>query len=169
MKLRYISILLFALIASAASVYGQATTFSDPNVDYTFQIPDEKWKLVKSGASGDDVEFVYVYRNDGHLEIRKISSPRATPMADLIKEQEDKLQFIQGYVPGKQENFVGKLNGSVFNYEFIRAGRAMSGRFYFLRSGDTVYLLRFTGFQDSLRSLRAQTDVFGRTFELKKN
>jgi hypothetical protein len=159
--------LLIGLIAASAAL-GQATTFSDVNVDYTFQIPEPKWKMVKSGAAGN-VEFVYGDRNDGHLEIRKISSPRATPMADVIKEQEDKLQFMQGYVAGKQENFNGKLNGSVFNFEFLRSGRALSGRYYFIRSGDTIYLLRFTGFQDSLRALRAQTDAIARTFEPKRS
>jgi len=90
-------------------------------------------------------------------------------MADLIKDQEEKLQFQPGYVAGKQENFNGKLNGAIFNYEFLRAGRAMSGRMYILRSGDSVYLLRFTGFQDSLRAIRTNTDAIGRTFEVKKS
>jgi hypothetical protein len=160
--------LLIGLIA-AATAFGQANPFNDVNVDYTFQIPDEKWKMVKSGATGGNVEFVYGDRNDGHLEVRKISSPRTTPMADVIKEQEDKLQFIPGYVAGKQENFNGKLNGSIFNYEFIKSGRAMSGRIYFLRAGDSVYLLRFTGFQDSLRSIRTHTDSIARTFEPKRS
>lgn len=159
--------LLIGLIAAFAA-FGQATPFTDVNVDYTFQIPDSKWKMVKSGAAGN-VEFVYADRNDGHLEVRKLNSPRATPMADVIQEQEDKLQFQPGYVAGKQENFNGKLSGAIFNYEFVRSGRAMSGRMYILRSGDTVYLLRFTGFQDSLRSIRAQTDVIGRTFEVKRS
>jgi hypothetical protein len=166
MKFARLSFGLLIGLFAASAAFGQTTTFSDPNVDFTFQIPDAKWKMVKSGGAGN-VEFVYADRNDGHLEIRKLSSPRSTPMADIIKEQEDKLQFNQGYVSGKQENFNGKLNGSIFNFEYVKSGRAMSGRYYFLRTGDTIYLLRFSGFQDSLRSIRAQTDVIARTFEQK--
>lgn len=162
-----ISTLLVALCACFA--FGQSSAFNDPNADYTFQIPDEKWKVVKTPAAGGSVELVYGDRNDGHLEVRRLASPQNTPMADVIRDQEDKLQFKPGYVAGKQENFVGKLTGTVFNFEFVHSGRAMSGRYYFLRSGDAIYLLRFTGFQDSLRSIRPLTDSIARTFSVKKS
>lgn len=168
MKLVKLSLGFFTLLMSAAAVFGQATPFADVNVDYTFQIPDSKWKVVKTGSAGN-VELVYGDRNDGHVEIRKLASPRNTPMGDVIRDQEEKLQFQPGYVAGKQEAFNGKLNGAIFNYEFLRSGRAMSGRIYILRAGDSVYLLRFTGFQDSLRSIRTHTDSIGRSFEVKKN
>jgi hypothetical protein len=46
----------------------------------------------------------------------------------------------------------------------------MSGRFYFLKADDTnVYVLRFTGMRDQLRSIRNQTDLIARTFEIKKS
>jgi hypothetical protein len=156
------------VFACAAAAFAQSNAFTDVNVDYTFQLPDGKWKVVKNAASGGNVEFVYGDRNDGHLEIRKQSAPANTPMADIIRDQEDKLQFKPGYVAGKQENFVGKLRGTVFSFEFVQSGRAMSGRYYFLRSGDSVYVLRFTGFQDSLRSIRPDTDLMARSFEVKK-
>ncbi len=170
MRSANIALIAFAVVTLTVVSFGQTTTFSDPNVEYTFQIPDARWKQVRSASAGSNVEFVYVDRNDGHLEVRKAASPRTTPMADIIKNQaEDKLQFVPGYVAGKQENFNGKLSGSIFNYEFVKSGRAMSGRIYFLRAGDTVYLLRFTGFQDSLRSIRTDTDVIARTFDVKRS
>jgi hypothetical protein len=158
------SIAIIGVCAFAA--FAQANNFSDPGIEFSFEIPNAKWKQVGSTSSGN-VEMVYVDRNDGHLEIRKVTSPRNTPMADVIKDQEDKLQFRPGYVTGKQENFNGKLQGSVFNFEFVKSGRAMSGRYYFLRSGDRVYILRFEGFQDTLRSIRPQTDTIARTFSVK--
>jgi hypothetical protein len=165
MKLLW-SIAIITAFAFAASA--QANNFNDPGVDYSFEIPNSKWKQVGSTSSGN-VELVYTDRNDGHLEVRWVASPRNTPMADVIKDQEDKLQFRPGYVTGKQENFSGKLAGAVFNFEFVRSGRAMSGRYYLLRAGDRVYILRFEGFQDSLRSIRAQTDTIARTFEIKRS
>ena len=155
------------IIFAAFSAFAQTNSFSDPSVEYSFEIPNAKWKQVGSTSSGN-VELVYSDRNDGHLEVRKVASPRNTPMADVIKDQEDKLQFRPGYVTGKQENFNGKLQGSVFNFEFVKSGRAMSGRYYFLRWNDRIYILRFEGFQDSLRSIRPQTDTIARTFEVKR-
>jgi hypothetical protein len=44
----------------------------------------------------------------------------------------------------------------------------MSGRFYFLKADDTtVYILRFTGLRDGLRTIRNQVDSIARTFKVK--
>lgn len=165
-----------ALFAIAVAVFGvvsaypQATRFSDPNSDYAFDVPDAKWKMtVKPSPTSPNVEYVYADRNFGHLEIRRLNATRDTPMTDIIRGEEQKLQFLPGFVAGKTENFRGRLAGNIFNFEFVRNGRPMSGRFYFLRADDnTVYLLRFTGFTDRLRSIQNQTDAIGRTFQLNK-
>lgn len=172
MKISRVSIffsIALSLIAGV-SAYGQFGTFSDPNADYTFDLPDEKWKMtVKPSATKPNVEYVFADRNDGHLEVRKLNVAKGSILADIIRDEELKLQFLPGYVAGRDENFSGHLRGSVFNFEFVRAGRPMSGRFYFLRPNDsTVYVLRFTGHRDKLRSIRNQTDSIGRTFEIQK-
>jgi hypothetical protein len=157
--------LLFAL-----PVLAQDEKFNDANVDYTFELPDSKWKMtVKPSVTSPNVEYVYIERNDGHLEVRKLISPASALLPDIIRGEEQKLQFLPGYVAGKEENFGGFLKGTVFNFEFVRAGRPMSGRFYFLKAqGNTIYVLRFTAFSDKLRSIRNQTDSIARTFTLKK-
>jgi len=44
----------------------------------------------------------------------------------------------------------------------------MSGRYYFLIADpNTVYVLRFSGFTDKLKSIRNQTDSMARTFAVK--
>ena len=44
----------------------------------------------------------------------------------------------------------------------------MSGRIYFLKADSTtVYVLRFTGEKDKLRSIRNQTDSIARSFKIK--
>ncbi len=160
-----IYLLLFAVLFSADAISAQTETFSDPNVEYTFEVPDPRWKMtVKPSATSPNVEYVFTDRNDGHLEVRKLSPTKNAQLTDVIRDEEQKLRFLQGYVAGREETFRGKLNGTVFNFEFVRAGRAMSGRFYFLRAGDDVYLLRFTGHRDSLRTIRTFTDIIGRTF-----
>ena len=160
-----LSPILLALFA-VSSAFGQIGNFSDPDVDYSFDIPDERWKLtLKPSPAKPNVEYVFIDRNDGHLEVRKLTLAKDAILGDVLRDEELKLQFLPGFVAGKEENFTGRLRGTIYNFEFVRAGRPMSGRFYFLRAdGDTLYVLRFTGFRDRLRSIRNQTDSIARTF-----
>ncbi len=170
---RYRYSVLFALFAGfvfAGDVAAQSDSFSDPDVEYVFELPDERWKMtVKPSTTTPNVEYVYGDRTEGHLEVRRLSLPARGIVSDVIKDEEQKLQFLPGFVAGKEEQFGGFLKGNVFNFEFVRAGRPMSGRFYFLKASDSsVYVLRFTGFRDKLRSIRNQTDSIARTFNIKK-
>lgn len=158
-----------SIVVASIPILGQ-TTFNDDNVPYTFEIPEPTWRMtVKPTAQNQTVEYVYGDRMDGLLEIRKITTSPNEPISDVIsREQEQRLQFIPGYVSGREENFSGALKGKVFNFEFVRSGRTMSGRFYFLRADDTtVYVLRFTGEKDKLRLIRNQLDIIARTFKIK--
>lgn len=158
-------------LAFGAVTFAQSQTFSDVNVEYTFELPEPTWKMVvKPSVNSPNVEYVYADRQDGHLEIRKLSSKPGELMSDVIqRDQEQKLQFLPGFVAGKEENFVGNLKGKAFNYEFVRAGKNMSGRFYYLKADDSnVYVLRFTGGRDKLRNIRNQVDSIARTFKPKK-
>ncbi len=71
MNRRSLLLLPFAvLIAGLISVPAQNAEFADPNVEYGFDIPDAKWKMtVKPSATMPNVEYVFVDRNDGHLEV----------------------------------------------------------------------------------------------------
>jgi len=168
-KHRLISAL--AMIAlSCMAVFAQDQIFTDPAVEYSFTIPDTGWKAsVRPSSTNPNVEYVYGDRRDGHLIVRKLSVQKNAILTDVIQDEaQNKLQFLPGYVAGKEENFNGKLRGSAFNYEYVSAGHPMAGRIYFLRANDTtVYTLRFTGPKDGLRSLRNQTDQIARTFSVK--
>ncbi len=164
-----ISVFALFLATFASFAFGQNETFSAPNVDYSFTLPDARWKLtVKPSDTSPNVEYVYIDRTLGHLEVRKIATRKDILMTDTIRDEEQKLQFLPGYVAGKEENFAGKHRGVIFNFEFVRTGRAMSGRMYFLRVNDTtIYIIRFTGQKDSLRSIQNQTDSIARTFTVR--
>src|SRR5688500_16846897 len=124
-RLSIIFSLATALLA-VTSAFGQAGVFSDPGVDYTFDIPDERWKMtVKPSAAKPNVEYVFVDRNDGHLEVRKVTVAQNALIGDIVRDEEEKLQFLPGYVAGPDENFVGRHRGAIFNFEFVRAGRPM--------------------------------------------
>ncbi len=156
-------------VFGAVSAVAQVESFSDPNVEYSFDVPDPKWKMtVKPSATSPNVEYVFIDRRDGHLEVRKLTVAKNALMSDIMRDEEQKLQFLPGYVAGREEQFSGRLKGSIFNYEFVRGGRNTSGRFYFLRLNEnTVYVLRFTGERDKLRSIRHHTDSIARTFSVK--
>ena len=153
----------------AVAAFAQ-TTFTDSNVNYTFDLPSASWKMtVKPSPISPNVEYVYNDKSDGHLEIRKITIKKGEMLSDTIESEEQRLQFQPGYVRGKEEVFEGKLKGKIFNYEFIRSGRNMSGRIYLLKADDTtVYALRFTGERDKLRTIRNETDSIARTFAIKQ-
>ena len=173
MKLNKFSILFSAVLSlfMAFTALAQSETFSDPSLEYTFQLPNATWKMtVKPSQTSPNVEYVYGDRSAGHFEVRKLSVKADDLMSDVIAGEEEKLKFLQGYVAGKEENFGGNLKGTAFNFEYIRSGRNMSGRFYFLKaSTTTVYVLRFTAQKEKLITIRNQTDSIARTFEVKKN
>ena len=157
-------------MVGAVSMFAQQPGFSDPNVEYGFDLPDAKWKLtVKPSVTSPNVEYVFGDRNDGHLEVRKLSVAKTSAWPDIISREEDKLRFREGYIAGRDEIFRGNLEGRAFNFEYTKGGRPASGRFYFLRADDTtIYVLRFTGYTDKLKMIRNQTDSIARTFTVKK-
>ena len=159
----------FVGLLSAITSVAQGSAFSDPNAAYSFDIPGAKWKMaVKPTVASPGVEYVFGDRNDGHIEVRRLTVAKDAILGDIVRGEEQKLQFLPGYVAGKQEVFRGRLNGAIFNFEFVRAGRPMSGRYYFLIADpNTVYVLRFSGFTDKLKSIRNQTDSMARTFAVK--
>ena len=172
MKSIKFTFLLFAVLClfSAAPVLAQIASFSDVNTEYVFDLPEGNWKMtVKPSTISPNVEYVYGDRRDGHLEVRKLTLDSGELLSELIRDEEQKLQFLKGFVAGKDEPFAGKMRGTIFNYEFISSARNMSGRFYFLKADDaSVYVLRFTGERDKLRSIRNQTDLIARSFQVKK-
>ena len=163
-------VLFVCSLLCVATALAQEGKFSDPSVDYSFDVPDDRWKMtVPPSSTKPNVEYVFIDRNDGHLEVRRLTVAKDAILGDVIREEEHKLQFLPGFVAGRDENFSGYLRGSIFNFEFVRSGRPMSGRFYFLRANETtIYILRFTGYRDKLKSIRNQTDSISRTFSVER-
>ena len=102
-------------------------------------------------------------------ELGELSQLTAKLVKRTVDKQKGTIEVVLRYDPTRLAValLAGRLRGTIFNFEFVRAGRPMSGRFYFLKSGDsTVFVLRFTGYRDNLRSIRNQTDSIARTFVL---
>lgn len=163
-------ILLFVVIGTASlTAFSQSATFSDPSVEYTFMLPEVQWKMIsKPSATSPNVEYVYNDRRVALMTVRKLTVSKDEPLSDVIRDEEAKVQFFPGFIAGKEENFSGTFRGSVFNFEYVSSGRNNSGRYYFLRANDTtVYLIKFTGDRERLKSIRNQTDSIARTFGVR--
>ena len=144
--------------------------YSHDKVDYTFEIPSATWKsILEPDAAHEHPEFVYGDRLDGYLTIRKEIVDAGTTASELARRDQDlKLRFLPGFVEGKEERFNGRLDGVTISYEFVRTGKPMLGRTYYLQADPrTIYALRFTGLRDKLGRIRNQTDLIARTFKTK--
>ena len=164
----YLFIALIVLLTGVAASAQQ--TFTDPAVNYSFEVPDGWRQSRKPTTTDPNVEFVYGDRTAGQMAVRMLPVTKDKLITDVIDEEGHlRLQMsLPGYVAGKEENFAGYLRGSVFNFEYANAGKPMSGRYYFLRANPTtVYVLQFRGPKDGLQRLRNQTDMFARTFKVK--
>ncbi len=164
-----LAVSVWSLLTIAGPVFAQEDIFSHPDVAYSFSLPDAKWRITsRPSVTSPNVEYVYGDRRDGHLEVRKLTVAKNAILVDVIEDEESKHQFLRGFVAGKEENFAGKLRGTVFNFEYVQDGRNMTGRHYFLRANETtVFVLRFTGQKDTLRTIRNQTDSIARTFSVR--
>lgn len=136
--------------------------------DYSLELPSATWRSISEPEAANP-EFVYGDRLDGHLTVRKeVVDPGTTPADFAQRDQDLKLRFLPGFVQGKQDPFNGRLDGVTISYEFVRTGKPMLGRTYYLKADDrTIYALRFTGLRDKLNRIRNQTDLIARTFKIK--
>ncbi len=155
---------LFTPVLLAQQVY------THDKVDYSFDIPSPTWRVILDPDAGrGHPEFVYGDRLDGYLTIRKEVVDAGTTAADIARRDQDlTLRFLPGFVEGKTDPFNGRLDGVTMSYEFVRTGKPMLGRTYYLQADSrTIYALRFTGLRDKLSRIRNQTDLIARTFKLK--
>ena len=168
--MRRILVSALILMALTAPVALAQQTYTHEKVEYTFEIPSATWRsILEPDAAHEHPEFVYGDRLDGFLQIRKEVVDAGTTPSELARRDQDlKLRFLPGFVEGKQEPFNGRLDGVTMSYEFVRTGKPMLGRVYYLQADNrTIYSLRFTGLRDKLARIRNQTDLIARTFKLK--
>ena len=164
-------ILVFALllIGLMAPLALAQQLYTHEKVNYTFELPSATWKaILEPDAAHEHPEFVYGDRLDGFLTIRKEMVEAGTTPSQVAERDQVNLRFLPGFVEGKEEKFNGRLDGVTVSYEFVRTGKPMLGRTYYLQADNrTVYALRFTGLRDKLSRIRNQTDLIARTFKTK--
>ena len=167
--MRRVLAFVLALFALMTPVALAQQLYTNDKVDYSFEIPSATWRTINEpDAAREHPEFVYGDRLDGYLTIRKEVVDANTTIEEVAERDQVKLRFLPGFVEGKQETFNGRLDGITVSYEFVKTGKPMLGRTYYLRADNrTIYSLRFTGLRDKISRIRNQTDLIARTFKLK--
>ena len=166
---RFIALTLVLIALMMPAAHAQQL-YSHDQVEYTFELPSAVWKsIIEPDAAHEHPEFVFGDRLDGYLTIRKEVVDAGTSPSEVARRDADlKLRFLPGFVQGKEEPFKGRLEGVMMSYEYVRTGKPMIGRtYYLLVDNRTIYALRFTGLRDKLNRIRNQTDLIARTFKIK--
>ena len=114
-------------------------------VEYTFEIPSaDMARRFSSPMPLTNIRSLFtVIASTDYLTIRKEIVDAGTTPAELARRDQDlKLRFLPGFVEGKQEPFNGRLDGVTMSYEFVRTGKPMLGRTYYLQADNrTIYAL----------------------------
>jgi hypothetical protein len=167
---RSIALFAFLLLAIGSSTAAAQQLYASDKVEYSLELPSAAWRVISEpDAAHEHTEFVYGDRLEGYLQIRKEAVDAGTTASELARRDIDqKFRFLPGFVDGKEETFAGRLNGVTISYEFVKTGKPMMGRIYYLQADNrTIYALRFSGLRDRLARIRNQTDVIARSFKLK--
>jgi hypothetical protein len=162
--------LVLLLLAAGVSLVSGQQTYTSSNADYMLELPSATWRVISEpDAAHEHAEFVYGDRLEGFLQVRKEVVDAGTTPSDLAhRDRDQKFRFHPGFIEGKEETFSGRLNGVTVSYEFIKTGKPMMGRIYYLQADNrTIYALRFTGLREKLGRIRNQTDLIARSFRLK--
>jgi hypothetical protein len=163
------------LICSAAALvmlFGQSAQ-SRPDVQYVD--PDKRYKLNLIGnwravTYGDAVgrqktEFVYGDRREGLLRISKEAINGS--IENMIREEEENSRIYRsGFERAGVEAFGGgALSGVRFSFHTTEGGRRIANIYYYLREGNSVWILRFNGRRESVDTNRNIIDQIARSFQ----
>lgn len=162
--------LVLILITGTVGVVSAQEVYTSNSEGYSLELPSTMWRTIaEADAAHEHAEFIYGDRLQGYLQIRKEAVEAGTKPKDLARRDLDqKLRFLPGFVEGKEESFSGRLEGVTVSYEFVRTGKPMMGRIYYLQADNrTIFALRFSGLRDKLSRIRNQTDFIARSFRLK--
>lgn len=175
MTARYLNRLLLAaiiLFVFSATALAQEV-FDDPDGKYTVTLPAGWIAVVNQDSLGHkDVNIVYRIRENGALKLRRVDGVDLNQdVLDYAKQDEQSVvQYLPGYDRTSLEKFAlaaGKM-GAFLAYDYKNStGQPFVGRNYYVRAGDIIYILRFTGRKTTLPSLRNQTDAIARSFKVK--
>lgn len=151
----------------------QSRQFSREGLEFKLDLPSPSWRALPRVDVHEHPEFVNGDdMTNGYLRVRKrLIAAGATTEALFSEDEKWELQRLPGYVVcsgGKGTDFSGRLKGTTYSYEFVKEGKNMDGRIYYLQLDKrTFYVLHFTVASEKLPGLREEMDFIARSFRLK--
>ena len=112
-------------------------------------------------------DFVYRDRSEGLMKIvRENLGTRS--LSDFAQDEEESMRIAHaGFERGETEEFAaGDLHGLRMSYFYMQGSKPIAVTNYFLKDGNQLWALRFTGKRGILDQIRNVTDEMARSFRL---
>ena len=173
MRILKMKSVVLVLLITVVTLGSQVRQFTSDNIEYVLDLPSPTWQVVSRLDVHDHPEFINGNdASNGYLRLRKILAAQPTTASELFRQQEKwELQRLPGYMVCSAcdgVRFNGRLPATVFSYEYVSGGRAMSGRIYYLQINQRAfYSLHFTAMRDKLPAILEDMDSMARSFHLK--
>ena len=158
------------LVVICCNLGSAQTSFTEETEGYVFELPSTMWRaLPRPDGIHGHTDFTHGPDSDVRLRIRlKMVDENTLPEAIADRDEERRLRFLPGFVDSKREQFIGKVSGVITSYEYIRGGKPVAARVYYLRANTRIiYVLRFTGTRAALKEILGQTDSIAHSFHLR--
>ncbi len=168
MRLRtlFLVALLFISIPAGTALAQSGEEYTDPGGRFKITLQGD-WKAITySDAVGrQKTEFVYRDRRVGLLKISSMSLSGGT-LSDMVRQDdENQRTYRAGYVPGSNEDFGGGgLSGVRLAFYTTESYKQVANTTYYLKDGNRVWVLKFTGPKGTLDTMRNLTDQMARSF-----
>ncbi|MGH9761747.1 MAG: hypothetical protein ACREDR_41800, partial [Blastocatellia bacterium] len=148
------------LMVSAA----QNRAFEDKANGFSITMAGD-WKAITySDAVGrQKTEFIYRDRSEGLLRVSR-NSLEGKSVADAVRSDQEGLKaYRQGFELSSSEPF--GADGIRVSFYYNESGKRFAETDYFLKEGDHVWELRFTGKRGVLDLIRNLTDQMAHSFK----
>ncbi|HVF91857.1 MAG TPA: hypothetical protein VNH22_17460 [Blastocatellia bacterium] len=158
--------LLLGSVQPGAAFAQSGEEFADPEGRFKITLHGD-WKAITySDAVGrQKTEFVYRDRRVGLLKISSTSLSGGS-LSNIVREDEENQRtYRAGYVAGSNEDFGGGgLPGVRLAFYTTESYKQVANTTYYLRDGNRVWVLKFTGPKGTLDTMRNVTDQMARSF-----
>lgn len=165
MNLRALSVLIVIVLSIRAGTVAQSEREFVSNVEsFKITLTGDWLPISYTDAFGrQKTEFVFHDRTEGLMRIVKDRLTGRSLPEKVHSDLEDlKVRYACLYTG--QEAISGLLSGVRVALYYFEDGRWLVGTHYYLKDGDAVWILRFTGRPGSTGMARETTDRIARTF-----
>jgi hypothetical protein len=158
--------LLMASIPSGSVVAQSGEEYVDPEGKFKIKLQGDWRAITYSDAVGrQKTEFVYKDRRVGLLKITSTSLTGGDLTNMVRQDEENQRTYRAGYVAGSNEDFGGGgLAGVRLAFYTTESYKQVANTTYYLKDGNRVWVLKFTGPKGTLDSMRNVTDQMARSF-----